>query len=116
MANEGGGAIGKIWRKHGRGFYALMAVGTFIYLEATALFRSISGAESVRGFVTSELVTAALEAFWNTFLASVWPVVWIREMGLSALAWALGGYLLWAFLLAIALSRRESELRKEIGL
>jgi hypothetical protein len=116
MTKEGGGAVGKLWRKHGKGFYALMAIGTFIYLEVTALVRSIAGAESVQGFMTSELVTAALEALLNTFLASFWPVVWLREMGVIALAWALGGYLLWAFLLAVALSRREKELRKEIGL
>jgi hypothetical protein len=116
MAKEGGGAVGRLWRKHGKGFYALMAIGTFIYLEVAALVRSIAGAESVQGFLTSELVTAALEALLNTFLASFWPVVWIREMGVIALVWAVGGYLVWAFLLAVALSRREKALRKEIGL
>ncbi len=37
----GGGAVGKLWRKHGGGYYALLAVGTFMYSEFTSLTSSI---------------------------------------------------------------------------
>ena len=29
VMQEDGGAVGKLWRLHGKGFYALIAVGTF---------------------------------------------------------------------------------------
>jgi hypothetical protein len=37
-------------------------------------------------------------------------------MGVEAFYWAGGGYVVWAVLLAWALSRREKEMRKELGL
>jgi hypothetical protein len=111
-----GGTVGKLWRKHGRGYYALMAVGTFLYLDITSLAGSIASADSVQNFVTSELVTFAIETLWYGVQASFWPVVWISRMGLPGLFWAVGGYLIWALLLAIALDRREKQLRKELDL
>jgi len=118
MAGDGGGggATGKIWRKHGRGFYALLAVGTFIYLEVTSLVGSAASADSVRGFMTSELTTFMIESVINTVSASFWPVVWYMRMGVSAVYWVIGGYLTWAVLLAVLLNRREKELRKELDL
>jgi hypothetical protein len=117
MAEETGGAVGKLWRKLGKGYYALMAVGTFLYLEVMALVSSVSGADTVQAFVASELVTFAIETLLNTFLATFWPFVWVRAMGtLGGLGWAVGGYFIWAFLLAVVLSRREKAFRKEIGL
>ena len=113
---KGGGATSKLWRKHGRGFYALMAVGTYVYLDAKDLIRGIGAATGVQDFVVSELVTFAIEAFVNFFFASMWPVIWFRDMGLSALYWAAGGYALWALLRAIALDRREKQLRKDLDL
>jgi len=112
----GGGATGRIWRKHGRGFYALLAVGTFIYLEVTAFLSSAASAQSVQGFMASELTTFMIESVVNTVSASFWPVVWYMRMGTSAVYWVLGGYLLWALLIAIVLNRREKELRKELDL
>lgn len=111
-----GGTVGKLWRKHGRGFYALMAVGTFLYLDLTSLAGSVASSESVQDFVTSELVTFAIETLWYGVQASFWPVVWFLKMGLAGLLWALGGYLFWALLLAIALDRREKQLRRELDL
>lgn len=32
IEGSGGVAAGKLWRKHGGGYYALLAVGTFVYL------------------------------------------------------------------------------------
>jgi hypothetical protein len=117
MAGKSRSAAGKLWNKLGRGYYALMAVGTFLYLEATAVIRSVAGAETVQGFLAGELATFAVEALLNSFLATFWPFVWVRSVGVGAgLAWALGGYLFWAFLLAIILSRREKALKREIGL
>lgn len=112
----GGGSVGKLWRKHGGGYYALLAVGTFVYLEVRALASSISQAESVRDFMVSELLTFFVETFFNTLMASFWPVMWFRWMGISALMWAAGGYALWAVFLAVALNRREKQFRRELGL
>ena len=112
----GGGAVGKLWRKHGGGYYALLAIGTFMYLEITSLTSSIQGAASVRNFLVSELFTFAIESIVNTLMASMWPFMWYRWMGTEALYWVCGGYLLWALLIAMALSRREERARKELGL
>ena len=114
---SGGGAIGKLWRKHGGGYYALLAVGTFIYLEVANFVESVASARSIGDFVASELIGFIVETFVNTLMASVWPFVWITDMGLTAtLLWACGGYLVWTFLLAIALSRREKAFKKELGI
>ena len=81
----GGGAVGKLWRKHGGGYYALLAVGTFMYLEFTSLTSSIREAGGVRDFLVSELFTFAIESIVNTLLASLWPFMWYRWMGTDAL-------------------------------
>jgi hypothetical protein len=116
MAKEEKGAVGKLWTKHGRGYYALLAVGTFLYLEVTNLLESIAAATSVADFVMSELLMFFVETFIYTFMASFWPLIWYSRMGMPAVYWATGGYLVWAFLLAIALSRREKQMRKDLGL
>ncbi len=112
----GGGAVGKLWRKHGGGYYALLAVGTFMYLEFTNLTSSIRAASGIRDFLVTELFTFVIESIVNTLLASLWPLMWFRWMGSGALYWVGGGYLLWAILIAMVLSRRESQMRKELGL
>ncbi len=112
----GGGAVGKLWRKHGGGYYALLAVGTFVYLELTNLISSIQAASGIRDFLVTELFTFLIESIVNTLLASLWPFMWFRWMGTEALYWAGGGYLVWAILIAVVLSRREERMRKELGL
>ena len=116
MAKEEKGAVGKLWTKHGRGYYALLAVGTFLYLEVTNLMEAIASATSVQDFLLSELLGFFIETFINTFMASLWPLIWYSRMGMPAVFWALGGYFVWAFLLAIALSKREKQMRKDLGL
>ena len=59
----GGGAVGKLWRKHGGGYYALLAVGTFMYLEFMSLTTSIREAAGMGDFLISELLLAAGENF-----------------------------------------------------
>ena len=112
----GGGSVGKLWRKHGGGYYALLAVGTFVYLEFTSLSASIRAAGSVTDFLVSELFTFAIESLVNTLMASLWPVMWYRWMGIEFLYWVGGGYALWAIIIAMALSRREKSMRRELGL
>ena len=72
--------------------------------------------DGVGDFITSELLTFAIQTFLNSFFASFWPAVWYRAMGIEAFYWAGGGYLVWAVLLVWALSRREKALKKELGL
>ena len=112
----GGGAVGKLWQKHGGGYYALLAIGTFMYLEFSSLTSSIREAAGVRDFLVSELFTFAIESVVNTIMASFWPFMWYRWMGTEALYWAGGGYLIWSLLIAVALSRREGRMREELGL
>ncbi len=112
----GGGAVGKLWRKHGGGYYALLAVGTFVYLEIRSLIGSVQSASSVGDFLVSELLTFVIESIVNTLMASFWPFMWYSWMGTEALYWVGGGYAVWAVLIAVALSRREGRLRKELGL
>jgi len=121
LEGSGGGAVGKIWRKHGGGYYALLAVGTFVYLEVKSLTESYGEAVGVRDFLESELVeaviTLGLETLLNTFLAGIWPFIWIRDMGLEIAAGAaIGGYVVWSVALAWLLAKREKEYRKELGL
>ncbi len=91
-------------------------MGTFLYLEITSLSSAIRAAGSVTGFLVSELLTFAIEAIVNTFLASIWPLMWYRWMGSEALYWVGGGYAFWAIIIAVALSRREKTMREELGL
>ena len=76
----GGGAVGKLWRKHEGGYYALLAVGTLMYLEFTSLTSSIREAAGIGDFLVGELFTFAIESIVNTLLASVWPFMWYRWM------------------------------------
>jgi hypothetical protein len=112
----GGGAVGKLWRKHGGGYYAFLAVGTFMYLEFTSLTSSIRDATGIVDFLVSELLTFAIESIVNTLMASVWPFMWYRWMGTGGLYWACGGYLIWTLIIAVTLHRREERMRKELGL
>ena len=121
IEGSGGGAAGKIWRKHGGGYYALVAVGTFVYLEVRALTESFFEADGVKDFVSSEILEAiftfGIKTIINSFMAGIWPLVWITRMGLAqTAAWAGGGYLVWAVILSVLLARREKEFRKELGL
>jgi hypothetical protein len=112
----GGGAVGKLWRKHGGGYYALLAVGTFMYLEFTNLTSSIQAASGIRDFLVSELLTFLIESIINTLMASFWPIMWYSWMGTEALYWIGGGYALWAILIAVVLNQQEKRMRKELGL
>ena len=121
LEGSGGGAVGKIWRKHGGGYYALIAVGTFVYLEIQSFVDSFMTSEGVGEFVKSELMEAlftfGVETIINSFTAGIWPVMWISWMGLSTtLMWAGGGYVVWVIVLAVLLARREKELKRELGL
>ena len=87
-----------------------------MYSELVSLTSSIRAAEGVTDFLVSELVTFAIESFLNTLMASFWPLMWYRWMGTKALYWVGGGYALRAIVVAMALSRRETHLRKELGL
>jgi hypothetical protein len=121
LEGSGGGAIGKLWRKHGGGYYALLAVGTFAYMEIRSFVDSFMTADGMEEFVKSELIQAivlfGLETIINSFLAGIWPFMWITWMGLTtAAAYAGGGYVIWAVILAMALSRREKAFKKDLGL
>ena len=113
---EGGLTTGALWRRTGKGFYALMAVGTFVYLDITDLLSGIGAAASVRDFLVSELLTFLIDTAVNFFWAMFWPVVWLRQMGVTALYWAGGGYAVWVVFLAVALDRREKALRQELDI
>ena len=121
IEGSGGGAAGKLWRKHGGGYYALLAVGTFVYLEVRSLTESFFEADGVKDFVSGEIIEAiftfGIKTIINSFLAGIWPLIWISRMGLTeAGAWAGGGYVVWAVILSALLARREKEYRKELGL
>ena len=121
IEGSGGGASGKLWRKHGGGYYALVAVGTFLCMEVTSFIDSFNTAEEVEAFVISEWIQAiflfGIETIINSFLAGIWPFMWISWLGLTtALAYAGGGYVLWPVTLAMALSRREQAVKRGLGL
>jgi len=120
IEGSGGGAVGKLWRKHGGGYYALLAIGTFVYLEIQSLAESYGESAGIRDFLESEILTTiitfGLETLLNTLLAGIWPFLWAGWMGAGpAFGWAVGGYLVWALILGWLLSRREKEFRRELG-
>jgi hypothetical protein len=95
IVGRGGRSAGKLWRKHGGGYYALLAVGPFVYLEVRSLTESFFEAEGVRDFVSGEIIEAiftfGIKTIINSFLAGIWPMIWISRMGLTqAGAWAGG--------------------------
>ena len=121
IEGRGGGAAGKLWRKHGGGYYALLAVSTFLYLEVRSLSGSFFESEGIGDFVSSEIIEAiftfGIKTVINSFMAGIWPLIWINGMGLTeAAARAGGGYAVWAVILSMLLARREKEFRKELGL
>jgi len=121
IEGSGGGAVGKLWRKHGGGYYALLAVGTFVYLEVDALTESFFESDGVKDFVSAEIIEAiftfGIKTIINSFIAGAWPLVWISRLGVTeTVAWAGGGYAVWAVILSILLARREKQYRKELGL
>ena len=71
----GGGTVGKLWRKHGGGYYALLAVGTFVYLEVRSIIESVGEAASVGDFIRSEIletiITLGVQTFVNTLLSCI---------------------------------------------
>jgi hypothetical protein len=116
LEGSGGGTVGKLWRKHGGGYYALLAIGTFVYLEFVQVVQSVAGATSIQDYLTSELFTFLIDTLLNTFWASFWPLSWYRASGVEAIYWVVGGYVVWTVLIAIALARREKQMQKELGL
>ena len=94
----------------------MVAVGTFVYLEVVDLASGVIAADSVQGFVMSELVTFFIESFFNTLWASAWPFYWFFQHGWLGLGIFFGGYLIWTMALAAALDRREKAMRRELGL
>lgn len=121
VEGTGGGTVGKLWRRYGGGYYALLAVGTFIFLEAQSILGSLYSSEGVSEFVQAEvmekLVTLGLETLWNSVRAGFWPVTWFTKMGaLQTAAWSIGGYVVWLVVLGWLLARREKEFRKELGI
>ena len=86
-----------------------------------SLTESFFEAEGVRDFVSGEIIEAiftfGIKTIINSFLAGIWPMIWISRMGLTqAGAWAGGGYIVWAVILSVLLARREKQYRKEVGL
>ena len=82
---------------------------------------SFMTAGGMEEFVKSELIQAivlfGIETIINSLLAGIWPGMWIAWMGLtSAAAYAGGGYVIWAVILAMALARREKVFKKDLGL
>ena len=46
----------------------------------------------------------------------MWPLEWYSEMGWAAVFWVVGGYVVWTVLIAVALSGREKQMKKDMGL
>jgi len=90
-------------------------------MAVTSFMDFFNTAEGVEAFVNSEWMQAifpfGIETIINSFLAGIWPFMWISWMGLTtALAYAGDGYVLWPVILAMALSRREQAVKRDLGL
>jgi hypothetical protein len=75
----------------------------------------------VRDFVSGEIIEAIFtfgtKTIINSFLAGIWPMIWISRMGLAQTGtWAGEGYIVWAVILSVLLARRETQYHKKLGL
>lgn len=92
--------IKRIWTTRGSGFYAATAAATFLYLETSALgdaFHRAGGAGAwLEEAAFASFLSLGMETVPHAVVATVWPVVWVEELGAStAAAFAMVAWLAW---------------------
>lgn len=73
--------VHKKWLSMGGGFYGVVAVLTWLFVELREILDFITSFDGISGLVDSfsfnMLIGLFIEAIKNTFLALAWPVYWL---------------------------------------
>lgn len=85
------------WLSMGGGFYGVVAVLTWLFVELNEILEFITSFDGVSGlmenFSISMLINLFIEAIKNSFLALAWPIYWLSDIpGDYIWAWFLIAY------------------------
>lgn len=89
--------VHKKWLSMGGGFYGVVAVLTWLFVELREILDFITSFDGISGlmenFSVSMLVNLFIEAIKNSFLALAWPVYWLSDIpGEYIWAWFIIAY------------------------
>lgn len=89
--------VHKKWLSMGGGFYGVVAVLTWLFVELREILDFITSFDGISGLVenfsVSMLVNLFIEAIKNSFLALAWPVYWLSDIpGEYIWAWFMIAY------------------------
>lgn len=84
------GKVFDLWDSSGTGFYGIMAVVTFLRLEADTVTQEVGEAGSLQGFVVGQLLDFGIDTILNLVHAGIWFVDWFGRFHFHELA-ILGG-------------------------
>mgnify|MGYP001825759269 CR=1 FL=1 len=89
--------VHKKWLSMGGGFYGVVAVLTWLFVELREILDFITSFDGISGLVenfsVSMLVNLFIEAIKNSFLALAWPVYWLSDIpGEYIWAWFIIAY------------------------
>ena len=87
-----------LWQARGGGFYGLGYVITFISLEISLFFTDVGETEGVADFVSEQVMSLvfrfAFESILNSFLALIWPALFIGKFGAIGILILAGAFIL----------------------
>ena len=79
-----GDMVHRKWLAMGGGFYGVVAVLTWVFLELGEILDFITSFESIDALINSlsigTLFQLAIEAIQNSFLAIAWPMYWLSDI------------------------------------
>lgn len=79
-----GDLVHRKWLAMGGGFYGVVAVLTWLFVELGEILDFITSFESIDALINSlsvgTLVNLVIEAIKNSFLAIAWPVYWLSDI------------------------------------
>jgi hypothetical protein len=89
--------VHKKWLSMGGGFYGVVAVLTWLFVELREILEFITSFDGIAGLIDNfsfdMLIRLFIEAIKNTFLALAWPVYWLSDIpGEYIWAWFIVAY------------------------
>lgn len=79
-----GDLVHRKWLAMGGGFYGVVAVLTWVFIELGEILDFITSFESISALISSlsigTLIQLVIEAIKNSFLAIAWPMYWLSDI------------------------------------
>jgi predicted tellurium resistance membrane protein TerC len=79
-----GDIVHRKWLAMGGGFYGVVAVLTWVFIELGEILDFITSFDSIDALIASlsvgTLINMVIEAIKNSFLAIAWPVYWLTDI------------------------------------